>query len=810
MRKKIILSVFTGLFIATGAFALQEKKNSVYGQVMDDTGNPLAGASITIENTFLGVHTNSDGSFLIGGLRPGTCRLRFSFVGYETKIINANVDGETLINVTLVQKPMETGEVIVNATRAGTHSPLAYSTIDNESLKNKNTGQDIPFILGLTPSLVETSEAGTGIGYTSLRIRGTDANRINVTIDGIPLNDPESQQVFWVDLPDLASSVDNIQVQRGVGTSSNGSGAFGATISIQTLSPDNEPFAQISTSYGSYNTNRNTVTASTGLMAGKFAVMMRLSELHSDGYVKRTWSNHRSAFLSGIYRSGRSRLQANLILGEEHTGIGWWGVPKDSLAKDRRYNPSGEYTDEYGKIQYYDNETDNYFQNHYQLLYNFGINNKLNFNAAFHYTSGTGYYEEYAENDSLSFYGLHPITIGDSVISATDIIRQKWMKNSFTGIVWSLKYKENKLEAVLGGGINYYAGEHYGKIIWMRNSGSLEKDYRYYYATGDKGEASIYGKADYSVSDKLSLFGDLQYRYISYKIKGIDDDLKVLDVNHNYNFFNPKTGIFFSITPKQDAFLSFSVAHREPTRSDFTEAAGDPGATPRPETLYDTELGYKLRGNKYSLSVNIYGMFYKDQLVPTGQLSNVGYSIMTNVDKSYRMGTEISAGFKPASFFDWDVSVTLSSNKIRNFVEYYTDYNTADWSSQYKSITLGNVDIAYSPSVIGGSDMNFKILRNLGIHLISKYVGNQYFDNTMSRDRMINPYFVNNLMISFNPVIPEIKNTELQLQVNNIFNAKYENNAYGGNWFEDGVEKTWSYYFPQAGTNFLLKVSMMF
>ena len=810
MRIKIVLLLFAGFVTLSDASGFQEKGCVVRGKVTDDLGNPLAGAGIAIENGFFGVHSNSDGSYIISGLRAGTYRIRFSFIGYEARIVETNVTGESVVNVSMVQKPLEAGEVIVNATRAGEHSPLAYVTVGNDVLKNQNTGQDIPFILGMTPSLVETSEAGTGIGYTSLRIRGTDASRINVTIDGIPLNDPESQQVFWVDLPDLASSTDNIQVQRGAGTSSNGAAAFGATVSIQTKSPENEPFTQISSSYGSYNTVKNTITAATGLLANKFAFMLRLSRLHSDGYIRRTWSDHKSAYLSGVYRSGRSRVQANVILGEEHTGISWWGVPKEMLSIDRRYNPAGEYTDENGITRYYDNESDNYFQNHYQLLYSLKINESLNFNAALHYTTGEGYYEEYKDDDALSGYGLPDITIGDSTISSTDLIRRKWMKNDFSGMVWSLKYKKEKLEAVIGGAANYYYGNHFGRIIWMRNAGSIEKDYQWYLGHGDKGEISFYGKADYSLTDKISLFGDLQYRFLHYNIKGIDDDLKVLNSDHKYSFFNPKAGIFFSITPHQDAFLSFSVANREPTRSDFTEAAGDPNATPLPETLYDSELGYKMRSNKYSLGINLYCMYYKDQLVPTGELSSTGYPIMTNVAKSDRLGTELTAGIKPAGFLSWDISLTLSRNKIKDFTEYYTDYNTIDKSEEYKSKNLGTVDIAYSPGLTGSSDMNFSVIKNLEMHLISKYVGSQYFDNTMSRDRKINPYFVNNLMASFSPLIKGLKSAELQVLVNNVFNVKYESNAYGGNWFEDGREYTWSYFFPQAGRNFMIKAGFTF
>jgi iron complex outermembrane recepter protein len=550
--------------------------------------------------------------------------------------------------------------------------------------------------------------------------------------------------------------------------------------------------------------------AGTGLLADRFAFQIRLSELKSNGFIDRTGSNHRSGYISGVYRTERSRLKANVILGEEHTGIGWWGVPKEMLSVNRRFNPAGEYTDEAGIKHYYENESDNFNQNHYQLIYSLKLNNYLNFNTALHYTKGRGYYEEFKEDGFLPDYGLPVISVKDTLISESDLIRRKWISNDFYGILTSLKFRKEKIEITTGGGGNYYSGDHYGRIIWMRYSGSLEKDHQWYMNTGTKGEISFFGKADYSMTDKISVFGDLQYRYIHYRITGNDDDLKNIGQEHHFSFFNPKAGLFFSLTPNQDAFLSFSVANREPTRADFKEAAGDPEATPRSETLYDTELGYKVRGEKYSAAVNIYGMLYKDQLVPTGELSSTGYSIMTNVGKSYRLGIELNAGFKLQNFLNWDFGVTLSRNKIKDFVEHYIDYNTSDWSQEYKSRHLGTVDIAYSPSVTGTSDINFKIPGNMEIHFISKYVGRQYFDNTMSSERKINPYFINNLRIDFGPSISRIKGVELQLLINNIFNTEYESNAYGGNWFEDGIEKTWSYYFPQAGINFIIKAALTF
>lgn len=810
MRKIFNCFVLLALFVGLQAFGIQDEGSVIRGKVTDASGNLLPGTAITIENTSLGVLTDEEGSYIFSGLRDGNYRLRFSFIGYETRIIKVELRGEAIVDVALTAKPVETGEVFVNATRAGEHAPFTYSTIDNELLRKQNTGHDLPFLLSLTPSLVESSEAGNGVGYTSQRIRGTDGSRINVTIDGIPLNDPESQQVFWVDLPDLAASAENIQIQRGVGTSSNGAGAFGATISIETANPGNEPSAEVNSSAGSFNTFKNMVSASTGLLADKFAFNMRYSDIKSDGFIDRTGSDHRSAFISGMYITEKSRLKANVILGEEHTGIGWWGVPKEMLAIDRRYNPAGEYTDANDLTQYYDNESDNYIQNHYQLIYSRKMNDFLSWNSALHYTMGKGYYEEFREDQALADYGLPSVNLGDTAITETDLIRRKWLSNDFYGLVYSLKYKKDRIEAIAGGGLNTYIGDHYGRIIWMENAGTVDKDYQWYFNSSTKSEMSFYGKVNFTLSELVSVFGDLQYRYISYKMKGIDDDLKDLSQMHSFGFFNPKTGVFFSINNNQDAYISFSMANREPSRADFKEASGDLNATPKPETLYDFETGYKLRSGKSALGVNLYWMIYKDQLVPTGELSDVGYSITTNVDKSSRMGIELTAGLKPADFIDWNLNLTLSRNKIKDFTEYFIDYNTTDWSEVYSSKNLGEVDIAYSPSVISSSDLAFRILPRLNLHLISKYVGKQYFDNTRSNERMIDPYLVNNVRLDFEPALKKLKGLELQLLVNNIFNEKYESNAYGGNWYEDGIEKTWSYYFPQAGINMMFRAGLRF
>lgn len=810
MKKEFLYLSSLAFIMLMVSITFQVSGQEIRGRVTDEKGSPLTGATVTIKNTSLGTYTLTDGTFSLKASRDGFYKVKISFMGYETAYSEVNLKGVSDINVTLVPGEIITKEVIVNATRAGTTTPVAYTNVASDIISKRNNGQDIPYLIGLTPSLVETSETGTGIGYTGLRIRGTDGSRINVTIDGIPLNDAESQQVFWVDLPDLASSIDNIQVQRGIGTSSNGAGAFGASINIETKSPDNLPFARLNTSKGSFNTLKNTIMAGTGLLSGKFAFGMRYSDIKSDGYIERTGSSNRSVYLNGLYRTEKSLLKANLILGEEHSGISWWGVPEEMLSINRRYNPAGEYTDENGKKQYYNNESDNYRQNHFQLIYSLSLSKYLFIHTAFHYTHGQGYYEEFREDQLLSDYGLSSFLIGGAEITSTDLIRRKWMSNDFYGVVYSVKYKRDRIDAVLGGGINVYKGDHFGKIIWMQNAGNTEKDYRWYLNNATKGEISFYGKMNYKFSERFYGFGDLNFRFLNYKMRGIDDDLRTLSQNHHFNFLNPKAGIFYTISDNQDAYVSFSVAHREPTRSDYKEASGDAAATPLPEALYDTEAGYNIRADKTVLGVNFFGMFYNDQLVPTGELSNVGYPVMTNAKSSYRAGVELSAGFKPVKLIDWQLNLTLSKNKILDFTEYYTDYISEDNSYQYKNKKLGNVDIAYSPSMIVSGNLALNLSEKIKIHFVTKYVGNQYFDNTMSEERMIDPYLVNNLRIDYNPVIKNIKNIDIQLFVNNVFNNKYENNAYGGNWYEDGKENTWAYYFPQAGINFMFRLGVVF
>ncbi len=802
------LLIMLGMVIAIPLNA--QSRHTVRGTITDQYGDPLPGATIIIEGTYSGTSAAADGTYSLQLSREGTYTLRVSFLGYEAVTREINLRGNITADFTLTESALPASEVVVQGVRAGERTPVTYSSIEGEELRKLNFARDIPFLLSLTPSLVETSESGIGIGYTGMRIRGSDASRINVTVDGIPLNDAQSQQVFWVNMPDFASSVDNIQVQRGVGTSANGAGAFGASVNIQTLNPGNEAGVRATMVAGSFNTMKRNITAETGLLNDRFAFMLRYSDVQSDGYIRHSGSDHRSMFLTGTYRSGRSQLKANFILGEERTGISWWGVPADMLEVDRRHNPAGLYIDGEGNESYYTDQTDNYWQNHYHLIYSLNAGAGWFLQAAAHLTTGEGYYEQYRSNNRLSDYGLDPIVIGGETITRTDLVRRRWMDNIFFGTTMSAKYVSGTTEAVIGAAANRYDGDHFGRIIWMRYAGTTDKHHEYYNNRGLKDEYSIYGKVTYEVIPRLSLFADMQYRHIDFELSGLHDKLVPMLERNSYSFFNPKGGLFYSLTPATDIYASVAVAHREPTRANIKDAVGDQEAAPLPERLTNFEAGYITRTGNMALGVNLYYMIYDNQLVPTGELSNVGYPIMTNVKESFRRGVEITSSFRPSEIIEFDLNLTLSNNRIENFVKYYTDYNTTDWSEQYLSKELGQVDIAYSPPVIMGSAVTVTPVDNGTLRLTGKYVGSQYFDNTMSSERKLDSYFVSGLTAAYNFDISGTGGIELSFDIKNLLDSRYVSNGYGGIWYEDGVENTWAYYFPQAGRHYMLRMGVSF
>jgi len=800
--------VFTAV---TSAYAAQQDNRWVLsGKVTGENGGPLPGATVIIKDTYLGTTTNSDGLFEFKPMRKGEYTVEVSYMGYESESKDVTLDRDLFLEYELTLAMISADEVMVIGTRATETTPVAYTNLEREEIKKLNTGRDLPFLLSSLPSLVETSEAGTGLGYTNFRIRGTDPSRINVTIDGIPINDSESQQVFWVNMPDLASSLSGIQVQRGVGTSKNGAAAFGASVNLQTETPSNEPYAAVSSSLGSFNTFRGTVKMGTGLIREKFKVDLRLSGLTTDGYIDHSGADHRSLFLTGLYNSSIGTFKTNVILGEEITGISWWGVPPGMLDTARTYNPAGEYTDSFGDKRYYDDQKDNYNQYHFQLLYKTDLGQHLQISAAYHFTYGAGFYEQYREDELLSAYNLPNWMAGPILIESVDLVRRKWLLNNFYGGIADIKYSKGKIKLSMGAGINNYIGDHFGRVIWMRYAGWTEKDYQWYFNSSSKREINGYARLDYSISDRLSVFADAQYRNIHYIMEGEDDDLLDLGLNKTFNFINPKGGLFYEIDPNQDVFVSLSLANREPTRANYKDAKGDPEAMPEAETLYDVEAGYTLSRSKFMAGVNLYYMHYDDQLVPTGELSNTGYPIMTNVERSYRRGVELTAAIKPFDLFEWNMNASFSRNRIRDFVEHYIDYNSSTSEEVPMTKELGDVSIAYSPEFVLNSDIGLSLLKNFNLHFISKAVGKQYFDNTNSEERSIDPYFVNNLRLDYSFSLKGFKNIALQLQLNNIFNTLYESNAYGGNYYIDGMEYTWAYYFPQAGINYLFRVSIDF
>lgn len=787
----------------------------VSGRVTDSDSKPLVGATVVLENSMLGVTTNTDGYFFLAKLRPGNYFLVVSYIGYETQRLSVELTSDKNFNIILKPLSVMCDEVVVSATRASGRMPIAQSTLEKDDVKSGNSGSDIPFQLEMLPSVVATSEGGTGIGNTAIRIRGTDMTRINITVNGIPLNDAESQGVYWVDLPDFASSVDNVQVQRGVGTSTNGAGAFGATVNFQTSTLTPEPFASVNILAGSYNTWKTSAIVGTGLIDKKFSFEGRYSQLRSDGYVDRGGSDHKSMFLTGAWHSLRSLVRLNIIHGEEHTGITWEGTPGYILHANRKYNPAGEYTDEFGNTKYYPDQKDNYWQTHYQLIASHSLTENLRFNATLHLTDGKGYYEEYKQGNGFSEYGLPSVIIGEDTISSSDFIHRKWMDNSFYGAIASLNYNRGKVEATVGGAWNEYDGNHFGRIMWTSMNTGLPKDYEWYRNKGTKKDWNIYAKAIWQPGNWLSLFADVQYRGITYGLKGVDSDIVPLHQQHDWGFVNPKMGATFGLHPFGEIYGSFGVANREPSRSDLQDAQkGVTDYTPKSERLYDWEVGYKFKRQTFAFNTNIYYMKYKDQLVLTGELTDVGNAVMANVPNSYRAGVELIVGIKPVSWLKVDLNTTLSRNIIEDYTNYIDVYdNPDDWNPLPQEATdLGSTTISFSPSVVGSSQVSVMPFKSFIFSWISKYVGSQYIDNTQSSSRELGAYWVNNLKAEYRFAVKGAKSIFLQGMVNNVFNRKYVSNGwiYRAKFLDDGSWYVEDGYFPQAEINFTFRLGVEF
>ncbi|MFI5133916.1 MAG: TonB-dependent receptor [Chitinophagales bacterium] len=684
--------------------------------------------------------------------------------------------------------------VEVKAVRAGENAPFTKTNLSKKEIAKVNLGQDIPFILNQTPSVVVNSDAGNGVGYTGIRIRGTDATRINVTLNGIPYNDAESQGTYFVDLPDFSSSAGSIQIQRGVGTSSNGAGAFGASINFSTNEVNKESYLELNNSYGSFNTWKNTLKAGTGLINDHFTADLRLSSITSDGFIDRASSNLKSLHFTTAYINKNSSLRFNIFLGKEKTYQAWYGVSEDDLNAGRRtINYAG--TEKSGEP--YSNETDNYWQNHYQLFFNKLICKKISFNTAVFYTKGKGYYEEYRADQDYSEYNLPYPVHGTDTIFTSDFIRRLWLNNDFFGNIFSLQYKDNKTQATLGGGYTRYSGDHYGELTWASNG--LTGPGRWYDVDALKTDFNIYLKQQTQFAKNWNYFYDLQFRHVRYDINGFEDNPALL-IKSRYNFFDPKAGISYNKNGWK-GYFSYSTGRHEPNRDDFEANINQ---QPKPETLHDFELSIEKEKNICDWSATLYYMRYKEQLVLTGKINDVGSYTRTNIPNSYRVGIELQGAVKPYSWMNVAANLALGRNKVLNFTEYIDDYdNGGQKINHYKSTA-----ISLSPDIVGGATVTFLPAQHFEISLLSKYVSKQYLDNTQDEGRKLNPFYVQDARVIYTLKYKRLKEVNLIWQVNNIFNKKYEPNGYTYNYIYNGELSVNNYYFPMAGTNFMIAVNI--
>ena len=672
-------------------------------------------------------------------------------------------------------------EVIVSSIRADDNIPIAYNNLSKDEISDRNLGQDLPILLNFLPNVVTTSDAGAGIGYTGIRIRGINSQSTNVTINGIPYNDAESNLTYWVDLPDFSSSIENLQVQRGIGTSVNGSGAFGASINILTDNISQDPFFESNNTLGSYNTYKNTFRFSTGLLNDVFEFSGRLSKIDSDGYIDRASSDLKSYFLQVSYKKNNTLIKLLNFGGHEITYHAWNGIDLQTLEENRTYNPSGLYYDLEGNPQFHENELDNYKQDHFQFHWTQSMNKNLTSNLGLNLTNGKGYYEQYKENGS------------------EDFITRKWLDNQFLVFNYSLNYKGNKNNLIIGSTYSEYDGDHFGETIWAQNSGDIEFTDQFYYGNGLKKDFSNFIKSVYQISSKLKIYTDLQLRSIDYKSSGSTSNVDQLLFDKKYSFFNPKAGLNFEMNKENRIYFSLARAFREPTRSDFEN-----NINIQPEELIDYELGWNFTSEKFYFSSNLYYMKYKNQLVLTGSIDDVGTPIRDNSGESYRKGIELESAYVFSDKINISGNMSFSKNKN---VDYVTNLNG-------QSVNLGDTDISFSPKLISSVQISYDPSPNFNISLLNKFVGEQYMSNTESDFSRLDSYTTTDLSIKYKfdktSLFSDIVVTAM---INNIFNVEYVSNGYyytyDDTWSDPNLITTieGTGYFPQATRNFLLGIT---
>ncbi len=810
-----ILLLFAALLLWSNQAMAQ---NKVYGNITDETGSPLPGAIVRLLEKGGGTIADADGFYLFAPLEAGPYTLRVEYLGYAPQERVVNIQGTLTADFQLRTKAITLEGVEVLSNWATRKSPIPQTYLSQEDLEVNNQGQDVPYLLRMTPSAVVTSDAGTGIGYTGIRIRGSDPSRINVTINGIPLNDAESQGVFWVDLPDFAGSTDEIQIQRGVGTSTNGSGAFGATINLRSMDLEKKPYGELYNSYGSFNSRKHALRLGSGLINDRWAFDGRLSLIQSDGYIDRASADLRSFYLSGGYYGKKTTLKAVAFTGHEVTYQSWFGTPQSRIENDeegmRTHAANNGYTEAQlenllnsGRtynFYLYDTQVDNYQQNHYQLHLSHEFNDEWMGRAALHYTRGFGYFEQFREDDDFADYQLNNPIIGSDTITSGDFIRRRWLDNDYYGGTASLNYLLPNLNLTLGGAFHQYDGDHFGEIIWAEFATNSDIRDRYYDNVGNKSDFNVFAKMEVNWKQWWNWYVDLQLRQVNYKINGVDNDLRNLDFEQNFTFFNPKLGVRRDFSGTQSVFASVGVAHREPVRSDIVDALTD--RVPTAERLVDVELGYDYTRSTFQFGANVYWMQYQNQLVQTGELNDVGAPVRINVPNSYRAGLELQTDWQITERFNWRANLTLSQNKIQSYDQFLYDYTNG---FEIIEETFEDTDIAFSPNIIGGSELSLRPVPAFEIALLSKYVGDQFLDNTSSEERKIDAFFVNDLRLRYQFKTPKIRELNLSFIVNNVFDTEYSSNGYTFSYVV-GERVTENFYYPQAGIWWMAAVDMKF
>jgi iron complex outermembrane receptor protein len=808
-----------GLFLVP----LVSFSQTINGTITNQDGEALYGAKVSVLGTQLGTYSDPEGMYSLKKVPTQAFFVAYELDGYEpvTKEVT-KVGNEITVDVQMSYSVQKLNEISIIYLKADEKTPTTYKDLDKEAIEKRNFGQDLPMLLRFTPSAVSTSDAGAGVGYTGIRIRGVDPTRTNVTINGIPLNDSESHGVFWVNMPDFASSAQSIQVQRGVGTSANGAAAFGASINVNTNKLYKEAYGEIDNGYGSFNTWRHTVKAGTGLINNKFSMNARLSKITSDGYIDRASSDLKSFYLDGTWQGKKSSLTANIFSGQERTYQSWYGTPESILNGDE--TDLNAYADRNGlsaeerdnllnsgrtyNFYTYENEVDNYQQDHYQLHFSHRFSSRLKLNVKGHYTRGRGYFEQFREDDDFSDYGLAPVALQNDTLYSGDFIRRRWLDNHFFGGIFSVNYKKGKFDLVAGGGANQYIGGHFGEIIWAEFAGNSPLGTEYYNNDGNKFEAQSYAKATYR-QNRITYFADIQFRHIAYDFQGVDEvngSLEDVTQQVDFNFINPKAGLMIDFNSSNNAYLSVAMANREPVRADFRE--NTPENRPVHEQLINLETGYRYKSRKFIANANFYYMMYQNQLVLTGQINDVGGYTRTNAEDSYRAGIELDAGYKVLKNLSIAGNLTLSQNKIQSFTEYVDAYDVVFNPLPQQEIEHTNTDLAFSPNIISALAIDYQPIKGLEVGFTTKFVGSQFLDNTSSDNRKIDAYNFSNLRLTYTLKDVVFKEMTIGLQVNNVFDQLFENNGYTFGYDVGGSRTIENFYYPQAGRNLMTRLTI--